>query len=71
MVLWGSGSARGSLILIDEPELSLHIAWQEEFVPDLMAIAELSRLDFLLATHSPYIVGNHEALMVRQGAPVQ
>lgn len=60
----------GSLILIDEPELSLHVSWQEDFLPDILAIAELSRLDFLLATHSPYIVGERVDLLVRQGEPL-
>jgi hypothetical protein len=59
----------GSLILIDEPELSLHVTWQEDVLPDLLAIAELADLDIVLATHSPYIVGDREDLMVRLGDP--
>ena len=50
-----------TLILIDEPELSLHIAWQSDMLPELLEVAALSRLDFVLATHSPYIVGDHHA----------
>jgi ABC-type transport system involved in cytochrome c biogenesis ATPase subunit len=60
----------GSLILIDEPELSLHVTWQKDLLPELLEIARLSDLDFVLATHSPYIVGEHEELMVRLGEPV-
>jgi predicted ATPase len=60
----------GSLILIDEPELSLHVTWQADVLPDLLAIAELAQLDIVLATHSPYIVGDHTDLMVRLGEPV-
>lgn len=60
----------GSLILIDEPELSLHVTWQEQFLPDLLGIAELSDIDFILATHSPYIIGDRHDLMVRLGEPV-
>lgn len=60
----------GSLILIDEPELSLHVTWQQDLLPDLMAIAKLADLDFVLATHSPYIIGDHAELMVRLGEPV-
>ena len=33
-----------SLILIDEPELSLHVAWQAQWVTDLEETAKLSRL---------------------------
>jgi energy-coupling factor transporter ATP-binding protein EcfA2 len=60
----------GSLILIDEPELSLHVTWQADVLPDLLDIAKLADLDIVLATHSPYIVGDHEDLMVRLGEPV-
>lgn len=62
--------APGSLILIDEPELSLHVTWQQDMLPDLMKIAELSGVDFLLATHSPFIIGDAPGradLMVRLG----
>jgi energy-coupling factor transporter ATP-binding protein EcfA2 len=59
-----------SLILIDEPELSLHVTWQQDLLRELMEIAALSNLDFVLATHSPYIIGEgNDALMVRLGAP--
>lgn len=60
----------GSLILIDEPELSLHVTWQADVLPDLLDIAKLADLDIVLATHSPYIVGDHQDLMVRLGEPV-
>ncbi|MBK8264682.1 MAG: ATP-binding protein [Nannocystis sp.] len=60
----------GSLILIDEPELSLHVTWQVDLLADLIAIARLADLDIMLATHSPYIVGDHTDLMVRLGEPV-
>ena len=60
----------GSLILIDEPELSLHVTWQKDVLPELLEIAQLSDLDFVLATHSTYIVGDRSDLMVRLGEPV-
>lgn len=53
-----------TVVLLDEPELSLHIAWQEKFLSDLMAIVQLSGFDALVATHSPYIVGDRDDLMV-------
>jgi predicted ATP-dependent endonuclease of OLD family len=62
--------APGTLVLIDEPELSLHVTWQQTLVPELMEIAQLAQLDFVLATHSPFIVGDeHAHLMVRLGEP--
>jgi len=53
-----------TVVLLDEPELSLHIEWQSKFLADLMAIVKLSHFDALLATHSPYIVGDRDDLMV-------
>ena len=42
------------IFIIDEPELSLHIAWQEIFVD---SITEASpKTQFILATHSPSII---------------
>lgn len=45
-----------AIVLIDEPEISLHIAWQQEVLNDLKRIAEISGLQFVVATHSPHIV---------------
>ncbi len=53
-----------TVVLLDEPELSLHVEWQSRFLDDLMAIVELSDFDALVATHSPDIVGTREDLMV-------
>lgn len=47
----------GELVLIDEPEVSLHVAWQRQFLDDLKEIATLQGLRFIVATHSPQIVG--------------
>lgn len=51
-------ASSNSLILIDEPELSLHVAWQEKWVEDLEEIAELSDFRAIVATHSPEIIGD-------------
>jgi ABC-type lipoprotein export system ATPase subunit len=50
-------AAPGTLILIDEPELSLHVLWQDSFVEDLTRMGKLRGLQFLLATHSPTLIG--------------
>jgi ABC-type lipoprotein export system ATPase subunit len=57
----------GSLILIDEPELSLHVTWQHKFLEDITRISELADLDFLVATHSPSIIHKQSHLMVQLG----
>lgn len=53
-----------TLVLIDEPELSLHVTWQKSFLPDLLEIVAATNFDVLLATHSPFIVGDRNDLMV-------
>lgn len=53
-----------TLVLIDEPELSLHVAWQKRFLPDLLEIVATAQFDVLMATHSPFIVGDRSDLMV-------
>lgn len=53
-----------SFIMIDEPELSLHVTWQHKFLNDLERISKLTDLDFLIATHSPSIIHNRRSLMV-------
>jgi predicted ATP-binding protein involved in virulence len=45
-----------SLVLIDEPELSLHVGWQAQFLKDLQEITKLADLNVLMATHSPDII---------------
>lgn len=53
-----------SIILIDEPEVSLHISWQNSFIEDLKQITKLNNLDVLIATHSPDIIANNWNLRV-------
>jgi len=48
--------SEGSVVLIDEPEISLHIAWQQKFLEDVQRISQISHLRFIIATHSPQIV---------------
>jgi len=59
----------GSLILIDEPEISLHVAWQKKFLPDLQKISKLVSLDVLIATHSPQLINNRWDLTVKLVGP--
>lgn len=45
------------LLLLDEPELSLSIIWQEMLLPDLIKNKENR---FIVATHSPYLAKGNE-----------
>ncbi len=60
-----------SLILIDEPEISLHIAWQQEFLRDLLQITKISEFDALIATHSPDIIHDRWDLTVNLQGPAE
>jgi predicted ATP-binding protein involved in virulence len=52
------------LVLIDEPEISLHIIWQEKLLSDLVKIIELNPFDVLIATHAPEIINDRWDLTV-------
>ena len=53
-----------SLILIDEPETSLHIDWQAAFLEDMEDIIKLRKFDILISTHSPDIVNGRQELTI-------
>ncbi|NUF39479.1 AAA family ATPase, partial [Acinetobacter lactucae] len=42
----------GTLILIDEPEISLHAAWQKKLLSLISEIANINKFNILIATHS-------------------
>jgi predicted ATP-binding protein involved in virulence len=48
--------ADGEPVLIDEPELSMHIDWQRRLIPALRALAPESQR--IVATHSPEIMAS-------------
>ncbi len=54
----------GTLVLIDEPELSLHVVWQTQFLDDLLKIIELQKINVIIATHSPQIINNRWDLTI-------
>lgn len=46
-----------TLLMIDEPEISLHVSWQKHFIDDLMRVVEVNPMTILMATHSPTLIG--------------
>lgn len=46
------------LVLIDEPEISLHITWQKKFVTDILKIIDIQQFQVLIATHAPGIIND-------------
>jgi hypothetical protein len=60
---------KNALVLVDEPEISLHVAWQSRFLLDLINIVGLSESYAIVATHSPVIIGNRRDLTVELKGP--
>lgn len=50
------GNLNEALVLIDEPETSLHPKWQKKYVQFLMDVFMGLNIQFVIATHSPYIL---------------
>ena len=56
---------KDAIILIDEPEISLHIAWQQylgEIIQKI--IKEKQGVQVIMATHSPFIAAGDTSLLV-------
>ncbi len=49
----------GEFVVLDEPEISLHVSWQQKLGSTISDIAKLRNLQVLIATHSPQII--HES----------
>ena len=57
-LIFTSSNAQPEVIVIDEPELSLHLTWQEIFVDAILKAQP--NFQFILATHSPTIIAKIE-----------
>jgi len=51
------------VVLIDEPEISLHIDWQSQLVPEM--VAQLHNRQIITCTHSPMIGAEYEDQMIK------
>lgn len=61
-----------SLVMIDEPEISLHVSWQQQFLRDVQRVTELASFDVLVATHSPQIIHDRwDDLTVELQSPLE
>lgn len=48
------------VVLIDEPEISLHVSWQSNFINSILKIKNINLFDnVIISTHSPTIIGNY------------
>jgi len=62
---------RGTVIAIDEPELSMHVEWQRKLVPSLIECASRANPQFFLATHSPDVAASYsdKLVVIGRGVP--
>ncbi len=58
-----------TLVIIDEPELSLHISWQLAFLKDLFKLQKIGDFRALIATHSPEIIADRWDLVKELEGP--
>ena len=56
---------KNKIILIDEPELSLHPAWQNRVLKLYENFAKENNCQIIIATHSPHIIGSAKSEYLR------
>ena len=55
------------ILLVDEPEISLHVAWQREFAEDIKTVVESKGITALIATHSPQFINGNRGIQIDLG----
>jgi ABC-type oligopeptide transport system ATPase subunit len=50
---------QGTEIAIDEPEMSMHISWQNKLINALLQISSKANPQYIFATHSPDIAATY------------
>ena len=52
-------SAKASIFIIDEPEISLNIKWQRSLLDTLLNLVSKNHVQFIIATHSIELLTKH------------
>lgn len=55
---------KNSLIIIDEPEISLHVSWQETFIDDVLKCISGKECQIIISTHSPDLISFHNDAII-------
>ena len=48
----------GSVVILDEPEISLHVSWQHRLAPYFCDICRVRNIQMIVATHSPQVIND-------------
>ncbi len=64
MIFQGDALQKQLLTIVDEPETSLHPAWQEELARFCFEANQKFGQRFIFASHSPIFIGNYRSHMV-------
>ena len=62
LIYSASHVAKGNVILVDEPELSLHIDWQQKIIQAM--VRQLPSKQLIVCTHSPVIASDYLGHMI-------
>ena len=60
-LIFGVPQNQSGIFIVDEPEISLHLAWQHKFVTQALKINK--NLQLIFATHAPEIIGSRRDKM--------
>lgn len=64
----GNGTLKkGDYLILDEPEINLHPAWQVEYARLLVMLQQLLDLNIILTTHTPYFLHAIEVYAAKAG----
>ncbi|MFD3458411.1 AAA family ATPase [Nocardia fluminea] len=64
LILLETLTAKEDVVIIDEPELSMHVDWQNELVSSMRAVNSEAQL--ILATHSPEVIAGVSSRCVKE-----
>ncbi|MEA5467946.1 AAA family ATPase [Spirulina sp. 06S082] len=62
LIYAASHMTNGRVVLIDEPEISLHIDWQRKLLPEMMK--QLGDKQLIICTHSPIVASQYRDRMI-------
>ena len=62
-LIFGLKDQNQGIFIVDEPELSLHLAWQRKYIESILNVN--SKVQLIFATHSPEIIGKYRDKRVR------